>query len=86
VTTEEELQLWREAWEKGIPVETPKRFADVGARLVLPPPFAFTLEAVSPAPPARRGADLCPECNNFTLVYQEGCKKCLSPDCGYSEC
>jgi ribonucleoside-diphosphate reductase alpha chain len=28
-------------------------------------------------------ADLC-KCGNFTLVMEEGCKKCLS--CGYSEC
>jgi ribonucleoside-diphosphate reductase alpha chain len=29
-------------------------------------------------------ADLCPECGDTTLVYEEGCKKCYS--CGYSEC
>ncbi len=29
-------------------------------------------------------ADLCPECHQTTLVYQEGCSKCLS--CGYSAC
>jgi ribonucleoside-diphosphate reductase alpha chain len=29
-------------------------------------------------------ADLCPECGDTTLVYEEGCKKCYS--CAYSEC
>jgi len=29
-------------------------------------------------------ADLCPECGDATLVYQEGCKVCHG--CGYSEC
>ncbi len=29
-------------------------------------------------------ADLCPECGQATLVYEEGCAKCLS--CAYSEC
>jgi ribonucleoside-diphosphate reductase alpha chain len=28
--------------------------------------------------------NLCPECGSSTLVYEEGCKKCLS--CGHSEC
>lgn len=28
--------------------------------------------------------DLCRECGQATLVYEEGCNKCLS--CGYSEC
>ena len=41
--------------------------------------------------PARgRGAgapaigDLCKECGQATLIYEEGCKKCVS--CGYNEC
>ncbi|MGH2370467.1 MAG: adenosylcobalamin-dependent ribonucleoside-diphosphate reductase, partial [Chloroflexota bacterium] len=29
-------------------------------------------------------ADLCPECGDAALVYEEGCQKCYS--CGYSEC
>jgi ribonucleoside-diphosphate reductase alpha chain len=29
-------------------------------------------------------ADLCPECGDATLVYEEGCKKCYS--CAYAEC
>jgi ribonucleoside-diphosphate reductase alpha chain len=28
--------------------------------------------------------DLCPECGQATLVYEEGCEKCYS--CGYTEC
>ncbi len=36
------------------------------------------------AGPAGKTADLCPECGQATLVYEEGCAKCLS--CGYSEC
>lgn len=31
-----------------------------------------------------KGADLCPECHNNTLVKADGCKKCHV--CGYSEC
>lgn len=28
--------------------------------------------------------DLCPNCHNYSLAYQEGCRKCLG--CYYSEC
>jgi ribonucleoside-diphosphate reductase alpha chain len=28
--------------------------------------------------------DLCPECGQATLVFEEGCQKCYS--CGYTEC
>ena len=28
--------------------------------------------------------NICPECGSSTLVYEEGCKKCVS--CGHSEC
>ncbi len=38
------------------------------------------LAPVSPKTPA----DLCPECGQATLVYEEGCAKCHL--CGYSEC
>lgn len=42
----------------------------------------------TPAPPPiialRRVGDLCRECGQATLVYEEGCKKCLS--CGFNEC
>lgn len=31
-----------------------------------------------------KGLDFCPECNNFTLVNEDGCKHCIS--CGYSKC
>jgi ribonucleoside-diphosphate reductase alpha chain len=33
---------------------------------------------------ARRVGDLCRECGQATVVYEEGCKKCVS--CGYNEC
>jgi ribonucleoside-diphosphate reductase alpha chain len=35
-------------------------------------------------PGPRRVGDLCRECGQATLVYEEGCKKCLS--CGFNEC
>ncbi len=39
----------------------------------------------SGAPPAPRTiGDLCKECGQATLIYEEGCKKCVS--CGYNEC
>jgi ribonucleoside-diphosphate reductase alpha chain len=41
-------------------------------------------DAVPPASPLRRVGDLCRECGQATLVYEEGCKKCLS--CGFNEC
>src|SRR3989344_3660277 len=34
--------------------------------------------------PLLAGADLCPECGDPALVFEEGCKKCHS--CGYSAC
>ena len=41
--------------------------------------------APRPRRPARRPiGDLCRECGQATLVYEEGCKKCLS--CGFNEC
>jgi len=42
-------------------------------------------ESEAGAPVARRRfGDLCKECGQATLVYEEGCKKCLS--CGFNEC
>jgi ribonucleoside-diphosphate reductase alpha chain len=42
-------------------------------------------EANAAAPAGRRRVgDLCKECGQATLVYEEGCKKCLS--CGFNEC
>ncbi len=38
----------------------------------------------APIGPLRRVGDLCRECGQATLVYEEGCKKCLS--CGFNEC
>jgi ribonucleoside-diphosphate reductase alpha chain len=43
----------------------------------------FAVES-APASPLRRVGDLCRECGQATLVYEEGCKKCLS--CGFNEC
>ncbi|MBI4282366.1 MAG: vitamin B12-dependent ribonucleotide reductase [Chloroflexi bacterium] len=28
---------------------------------------------------------ICPDCHGF-LVHQEGCEKCLNPECGYNRC
>jgi ribonucleoside-diphosphate reductase alpha chain len=35
-------------------------------------------------PMVKRVGDLCKECGQATLIYEEGCKKCLS--CGFNEC
>ncbi|HEX5504535.1 MAG TPA: LAGLIDADG family homing endonuclease [Thermomicrobiales bacterium] len=35
-------------------------------------------------PAYRMTGNLCPECGSTTLVYEEGCRKCLN--CGHSEC
>ena len=52
------------------------------------PPLAVAAmeSSTSPAPGGglRRVGDLCRECGQATLVYEEGCKKCLS--CGFNEC
>ena len=40
--------------------------------------------AKAPEAGRRRVGDLCKECGQATLVYEEGCKKCLS--CGFNEC
>lgn len=37
-----------------------------------------------PAVPEVGRFDLCPDCHNFSLSYQEGCSKCAL--CGYSAC
>jgi ribonucleoside-diphosphate reductase alpha chain len=43
------------------------------------------VEEVAPSQPMPEGVgDLCPECGQGTLVYEEGCQKCYS--CGYTEC
>jgi ribonucleoside-diphosphate reductase alpha chain len=31
-----------------------------------------------------KASDMCPDCQNFTLVFEEGCQKCHV--CGFSEC
>jgi ribonucleoside-diphosphate reductase alpha chain len=51
------------------------------------PRASVPAEAPADAPavhPLRRVGDLCRECGQATLVYEEGCKKCLS--CGFNEC
>jgi len=41
-------------------------------------------DAARKADGLRRVGDLCKECGQATLIYEEGCKKCLS--CGFNEC
>ena len=40
--------------------------------------------AAAETPQRRLKADLCPECGDATLVFQEGCEKCMS--CGFAAC
>jgi ribonucleoside-diphosphate reductase alpha chain len=47
-------------------------------------PRATPATAPAPGGALRRVGDLCRECGQATLVYEEGCKKCLS--CGFNEC
>ena len=43
------------------------------------------LGEASPSQPMHESVgDLCPECGQATLVFEEGCQKCYS--CGYTEC
>ncbi|HEU4438892.1 MAG TPA: hypothetical protein VFT36_06560 [Methylomirabilota bacterium] len=48
------------------------------------PPRGEGAADAAPAAPVRRVGDLCRDCGQATLVYEEGCKKCLS--CGFNEC
>jgi ribonucleoside-diphosphate reductase alpha chain len=41
-------------------------------------------EAAPSQPMPESVGDLCPECGQATLVFEEGCQKCYS--CGYTEC
>jgi ribonucleoside-diphosphate reductase alpha chain len=41
-------------------------------------------ETASPQPMPESVGDLCPECGQASLVFEEGCQKCYS--CGYTEC
>ncbi|MBV8086828.1 MAG: vitamin B12-dependent ribonucleotide reductase [Chloroflexi bacterium] len=47
-------------------------------------PSSLASELVSIAPSKSWTGNLCPSCGGYTLVYEEGCKKCHG--CGYSEC
>jgi ribonucleoside-diphosphate reductase alpha chain len=42
------------------------------------------VEHIKEAREGRKATDLCPDCQNFTLVFEEGCQKCHV--CGFSEC
>ncbi|HKL24280.1 MAG TPA: hypothetical protein VJ912_03020, partial [Candidatus Nanoarchaeia archaeon] len=33
-----------------------------------------------------KGMKKCPSCKQMTLTNQEGCLKCINPECGYSKC
>jgi ribonucleoside-diphosphate reductase alpha chain len=46
--------------------------------------MAESEDATSSQPMPESVGDLCPECGQATLVYEEGCQKCYS--CGYTEC
>ena len=48
-----------------------------------PAPSAGAASAAE-TPQRRLKADLCPECGDATLVFQEGCEKCMS--CGFAAC
>ena len=43
-----------------------------------------TEDAIPSRPMPESVGDLCPECGQATLVFEEGCQKCYS--CGYTEC
>lgn len=46
--------------------------------------FATPQAAASRQPEPGAKVDLCPECGEHTLVFEEGCAKCYA--CGHSEC
>jgi ribonucleoside-diphosphate reductase alpha chain len=46
--------------------------------------IADSEDAAPSQPMPESVGDLCPECGQATLVFEEGCQKCYS--CGYTEC
>ncbi|PMP76237.1 MAG: ribonucleoside-diphosphate reductase, adenosylcobalamin-dependent [Chloroflexus aggregans] len=49
-----------------------------------PKPEPITHLHVTPSHGAIEAGEICPECQNATLLNEEGCRKCHA--CGYSEC
>lgn len=93
-------QVWRAIHQRQIPTLTLGqtllvRLADLRPPSPPPAPAASqsllakltamraALEAPT-APAFRIRGQVCPECGSATLVYEEGCQKCLA--CGYSVC
>jgi ribonucleoside-diphosphate reductase alpha chain len=56
----------------------------VGLSETAPLPGLPEQEAQPQQLPLFHGGDLCPECGQAALIFQEGCRKCYA--CGYSEC
>lgn len=54
------------------------------AELPAPKPAPVIHLHAEPAHGAIEAGEICPECQNATLLNEEGCRKCHS--CGYSEC
>jgi ribonucleoside-diphosphate reductase alpha chain len=59
--------------QRPVRVETPQARPDEGV-----------VEAVEEAARPNGRFDICPDCHNASLTWQEGCSKCLA--CGYSAC
>lgn len=61
------------------PILTPEEEDDVVASI----PLSVTHDVKTMKPLASSG-QMCPDCHNFTVALEEGCKKCMS--CGWSAC
>ena len=70
-------RCWRTTWGAA---EARRRGAETRRRQRRAPAPASAAET----PQRRLKADLCPECGDATLVFQEGCEKCMS--CGFAAC